>query len=63
VAQTDAEFVERTALLLRDATLRGTMARAAREQAQGESWDDVFGKVYDGYLTALAGWRQNTFFR
>lgn len=53
VAQTDAEFIERTACLLRDAALRQTMARAAREQARGESWDEVFGKVYDGYLTAI----------
>jgi hypothetical protein len=29
------------------------MARAAREQACGESWDDVFGKVYDGYRTVI----------
>jgi glycosyltransferase involved in cell wall biosynthesis len=53
VAQTDAGFAEHTARLLRDASLRGEMSRAAREQARGESWDEVFGKVYDGYLTAL----------
>jgi phosphatidylinositol alpha 1,6-mannosyltransferase len=49
VAQTGQEFIERTAQLLRDAALRRTMAQAAREQAMGESWDEVFGKVYDGY--------------
>jgi phosphatidylinositol alpha 1,6-mannosyltransferase len=53
VAPTDTEFIESTARLLRDAALRQTMAQAAREQACGESWDEVFGKVYDGYLTAV----------
>ncbi len=53
VAANDGEFIERTALLLRDADLRRTMSVAAREQAMGESWDDVFAKVYDGYRVAL----------
>ncbi len=53
VAGNDAEFIERTALLLRDADLRRTMAGAARKQVMGESWDDVFSKVYDGYRVAL----------
>jgi phosphatidylinositol alpha 1,6-mannosyltransferase len=54
VAQTDAEFIAYTARLLRYAELRATMSRAAREQACGESWDDVFAKVYEGYLAALS---------
>jgi len=53
VAHSDAEFVAHTAWLLHDAGLRAGMARAAREQACGESWDDVFGKVYDGYRTVI----------
>lgn len=53
VAHSEAEFVEFAKRLLRDAELRKTMGRAAREQACGESWDEVFGKVYDGYRIAL----------
>jgi len=51
VAHSNAEFIECTARLLKDAALRGRMARAAREQACGESWDTVFDKVYAGYLS------------
>jgi glycosyltransferase involved in cell wall biosynthesis len=54
VAASDAEFVERTAQLLRDAELRRTMSAAARAQACGESWDSVFEKVYAGYETGIA---------
>jgi glycosyltransferase involved in cell wall biosynthesis len=53
VAGTETEFIERTARLLNDAALRSKMARAAREQALGESWDDVFRRVYEGYETVL----------
>ena len=49
VAQTDAGFIAYTARLLRCAELRATMSRAACAQACGESWDDVFGKVYESY--------------
>jgi hypothetical protein len=41
------------ARLLSDGELRTAMGRAARDQASGESWDEVFGHVYDGYLAAL----------
>lgn len=51
VAHSNAEFIEYTARLLKDAALRARMARAARQQACGESWDAVFDKVYAGYLT------------
>ncbi len=54
VARGDAEFVDRTAQLLRDAELRARMGQAAREQAAGESWDAVFDKVYDGYRAGIA---------
>jgi phosphatidylinositol alpha 1,6-mannosyltransferase len=54
VAHTAAEFIERTARLLGDAALRAKMARAAREQATKESWDEVFRQVYAGYGTVLA---------
>jgi glycosyltransferase involved in cell wall biosynthesis len=53
VASNDAEFVDYTARLLRDAALRRAMASAAREQASGESWDAVFEKVYDGYSAGI----------
>ena len=55
VARTDSEFIELTACLLNDAALRSRMARGAREQALGESWDDVFRRVYDGYAAVLPG--------
>lgn len=55
VAGTDAEFIVHTSRLLRDAALREKMARAAREQAYGEAWDDVFAKVYEGYAAARRG--------
>jgi glycosyltransferase involved in cell wall biosynthesis len=53
VAQTDAEFIEHTVRLLRDAGLRATMGSAARQQASLESWDAVFDKVYEGYAAGL----------
>jgi len=53
VAGTGVEFVQRTARLLHDAALRSKMGRAARAQALGESWDDVFRRVYEGYETVL----------
>jgi phosphatidylinositol alpha 1,6-mannosyltransferase len=53
----DGEFVEYTARLLCDEQLRSRMARAAREQACGESWDSVFEKVYEGYKEAIAAKR------
>lgn len=56
VAHNHEAFIERTARLLKDAALRRRMARAAREQAAGESWDAVFDKVYEGYRSA-AGYR------
>jgi glycosyltransferase involved in cell wall biosynthesis len=53
VGQNDAEFIEYTARLLRDAELRQTMARAARKRACRESWDEVFCRVYEGYRNVL----------
>lgn len=53
VARGDAEFIARTAQLLRDPELRARMGQAAREQAGGESWDAVFEKVYEGYRTGI----------
>src|SRR5579863_1002297 len=53
VGRSDTEFVELTLRLLRDEPLRLEMARAAREQACGESWDSVFEKVYEGYRVAI----------
>jgi glycosyltransferase involved in cell wall biosynthesis len=53
VGHSHGEFVELTARLLRDEQLRSEMARAAREQACGESWDSVFENVYEGYRVAI----------
>ncbi len=53
VAGDDEDFVGITSRLLRDTSLRSEMARAAREQACGESWDSVFEKVYEGYRVAI----------
>ena len=52
VAHSDAEFIEYTARLLRDAGLRRSMGAAARAQASAESWDTVFEQVYEGYGVA-----------
>jgi glycosyltransferase involved in cell wall biosynthesis len=54
VAASGGEFIERTVRLLRDADLRRKMAEAARQQACSESWDTVFDKVYEAYLTGIA---------
>jgi len=54
VGRTDAEFIERTARLLRDPKLRTCMGAAARVQASGESWDAVFEKVYEGYRVGIS---------
>lgn len=54
VAQSDDEFIRRTAELLRDPDLRARMSAAARQQACGESWDAVFEKVYEGYRVGIA---------
>jgi len=54
VARSDAEFIERTAQLLRHPDLRARLGAAAREQARGESWDAVFEKVYEGYRTGIS---------
>lgn len=54
VAASGAEFIERAARLLKNADLRRKMAAAAREQACAESWDAVFDKVYEAYLTGIA---------
>jgi glycosyltransferase involved in cell wall biosynthesis len=53
VGRTDSEMIEHVTRLLTDPVLRHRMAAAAREQAQGESWDAVFDSVYAGYQTAL----------
>lgn len=53
VGRTDNEFIEHTARLLRDAALRSQMSIAARQQACGESWDEVFDSVYQGYGAAI----------
>ncbi len=54
VTHSDAEFIARTAELLRSPDLRARMRAAARKQACGESWDAVFEKVYEGYRVGIA---------
>ncbi len=49
----DEGFAEAVATLIRDRARLAHMRAAAREYALGCSWDAVFGRVYDGYLTAL----------
>jgi len=51
VADSNGAFIAAVARLLRDGGLRHEMSAAARAQACGEAWDDVFEKVYDGYRT------------
>lgn len=53
VASDEKHFIVRTAELLRDAELRRRMGAAAVKQAAGESWDTVFRKVYEGYMSVL----------
>jgi glycosyltransferase involved in cell wall biosynthesis len=53
VSRSEREFIELTSRLLGCEELRSGMARAAREQACGESWDGVFEKVYEGYRAAI----------
>ncbi|WP_263366638.1 glycosyltransferase [Edaphobacter bradus] len=49
----DAGFAEAIASLVRDRARLDAMRAGAREYALGCSWDAVFGRVYDGYWTAL----------
>jgi phosphatidylinositol alpha 1,6-mannosyltransferase len=52
--RTDEEFASAIASLINDRAKLQQMRVAAREYAKGCSWDAVFGRVYDGYQTALA---------
>jgi glycosyltransferase involved in cell wall biosynthesis len=49
----DEGFAQAVATLVRDRGRLAQMRAAAREYALGCSWDAVFGRVYDGYRTAL----------
>lgn len=53
VASSEEHFIALTVELLRDADLRARMGAAAVKQAAGESWDMVFRRVYDGYMSIL----------
>jgi phosphatidylinositol alpha 1,6-mannosyltransferase len=50
----DDEFAGAVATLVWDRELLQRMRVCAREYALGCSWDAVFGRVYEGYQTALA---------
>ena len=49
VARSGGDFIASTLRLLEDARLRAQMAKAARSHALGQSWDEIFRRVYDGY--------------
>lgn len=49
----DEGFAQAIATLVRDRARLAQMRGAARDHALGCSWDAVFGRVYDGYRTAL----------
>jgi phosphatidylinositol alpha 1,6-mannosyltransferase len=49
----DEGFAEAIATLVRDCARLRQMRAHAREYAVGCSWDAVFGRVYEGYRTAL----------
>jgi glycosyltransferase involved in cell wall biosynthesis len=49
----DEDFAPAVASVLSDAQLHKSMRGNARTHAQGASWDAVFERVYDGYLTIL----------
>jgi glycosyltransferase involved in cell wall biosynthesis len=49
IAPDHSAFIDSTAELLRNQTLRRQMADAAQSYAAHESWDSVFDKVYEGY--------------
>ena len=53
VAQSDADFIAKTAELLNDQSLRRVIALNALKQARGESWEAVFDNVYQGYRVAI----------
>jgi phosphatidylinositol alpha 1,6-mannosyltransferase len=54
---TDAEFATAIAEILEDRTVHAKMRRAARSYALTASWDAVFGGVYAGYESVIAGSR------
>jgi len=49
----DDNFATTIATLIRDPERLAAMRTHAREYALGCSWDAVFGRVYDGYRSAL----------
>ena len=49
----DADFPDRVAQVIQDPQLLASMRTAARNYAQGCSWDAVFSRVYDAYRTVL----------
>lgn len=51
--RSDEGFAQAVATLVRDRARLYQMRTSAREYALGCSWDAVFGRVYDGYRTAL----------
>jgi phosphatidylinositol alpha 1,6-mannosyltransferase len=53
VAADDAAFCDLAVALARDAALRRRMAVQARRQVEGQSWDQVFTEVYEGYARLL----------
>lgn len=54
IAGDDAEFIARTHQLMNDAELRMRMRAAARARAASASWDRVFERVYEAYVSCLS---------
>jgi hypothetical protein len=53
VAAGDEDFCGATVALAVHSGLRRRMAAMARRQVEGQSWDRVFGEVYEGYAQLL----------
>jgi glycosyltransferase involved in cell wall biosynthesis len=49
IAPDDDTFCEYAVILAHDAQRRRSMSGEARQQVENQTWDRVFGEVYDGY--------------
>ncbi len=56
-ASDEAGFIERLAGLIADADLRARMGKAARQQAQKFSWDDILSGLLQSYADVVAAAR------
>ncbi len=56
-ASDEAGFIERLSRLIADADLRARMGKAARQQAQKFSWDDILSGLLQSYADVVAAAR------